>query len=46
MISEGDTLSVTDGTVSEDCTVLETYSHRGDQFAKVGGDRLMGFVEV
>lgn len=46
MAEQGDTLTVTDGTVTEDCTVLETYTHRGNEFAHVGGDRLMGFVEV
>ena len=41
-----DTLTVTDGVRTEQCTVVDQYEHRGDTFAKVEGDTLNGFVEV
>jgi hypothetical protein len=40
------TLTVTDGDTTEDCTVLETWTHYGTEVAKVQGDTLSGFVEV
>lgn len=41
-----DTLTVTDGDTTEECTVLETWTHYGNEIAKVQGDALSGFVEV
>lgn len=38
-------LRVTDGDTTEDCTVLETYSHYGHEIAEVEGDTISGFVE-
>jgi len=46
MVEANDTLTVTDGDTTEDCTVLETYTYYGDEVAKVEGDTLAGFVEV
>jgi hypothetical protein len=41
-----ETIPVTDGTTTEHCEITETYTHRGDEFAKVEGNELSGFVEV
>jgi hypothetical protein len=46
MAEQGDTLTVTDGDTTEDCTVLETYTYYGDEVAEVEGNTLSGFVEV
>jgi hypothetical protein len=46
MVEANDTLSVTDGDVTEDCTVLETYEHYGNEIAHVEGETLSGYVEV
>jgi hypothetical protein len=46
MVEANDTLTVTDGETTEDCTVLETYTYYGDVVVKVEGDELNGFVEV
>lgn len=45
MVEANDTLTVTNGDVTEDCTVLETYTYYGDEVAKVEGETLAGFVE-
>lgn len=41
-----ETLTVTDGETTENCTVLETYSHYGVEIAEVEGETISGFVEV
>jgi hypothetical protein len=41
-----ETITVTDGTTEEQCEIIETVTHRGDEFAKVEGDELSGFVGV
>lgn len=46
MVEANDTLTVTDGETTEDCTVMETYTYYGDEVAKVEGENLAGFVEV
>lgn len=45
MVEANDTLTVTDGDTTEDCTVLETYTYYGDEVAEVEGNTLSGFVE-
>lgn len=45
MVEANDTLTVTDGDTTEDCTVLETYTYYGVEVAEVEGDTLSGFVE-
>lgn len=39
-----ETLRVTDGDTTEDCTVLETYTYRGTEVAEVEGNTISGFV--
>lgn len=41
-----DTITVTNGDTTEQCDVIETYSHYGNEIAEVEGDTLDGFVEV
>jgi len=44
MVEANDTLTVTDGDTTEECTVLETYTYYGDEVAEVEGETLVGFV--
>lgn len=46
MVETDETLAVTNGDVTEDCTVLETYSYYGDEVAEVEGETISGFVTV
>jgi hypothetical protein len=46
MVEANDTLTVTNESTTEQCTVLETYTYYGDKVAEVEGDTLSGFVEV
>lgn len=41
-----ESLRVTDGDTTEDCTVLETYTHYGVEVAEVEGETIDGFVGV
>jgi hypothetical protein len=41
-----DTITVTNGDTTEECSVLDTYTYYGTEVAKVEGDTLSGFVEV
>lgn len=41
-----DTIAVTNGDTTEQCDVIETYSHYGTDVAEVEGTELSGFVEL
>jgi len=41
-----DTITVTNGDTTEECTIEDTFTHGHSKVHKVNGDTLFGFVEV
>lgn len=41
----GNTIAVTDGSTTEQCRIVDTIEHRGEQFIEIEGDEIDGWIE-
>lgn len=41
----GNSIAVTDGSTTEQCRIVDTIEHRGEQFIEVEGEKINGWIE-